>query len=94
MPYAPFSKSDRLGRAADWSTYGNRYGREGGVEESAAELTIVDNKMIPRFSGYSRGRGRGGFRGRGGRGRFASKFLERRDARDSRTRARGPAARG
>ena len=94
MPYAPFSKSDRLGRAADWSTYGSRYGRDGVLDESSAEFTIVDNKMVPRVSGYGRGRGRGGFRGRGGRGRFNDRFGDRRDARDSRTRGRGPAGRG
>lgn len=67
MPYAPFSKSDRLGRAADWTAYSNRYGREQ-ADDSSQDFTVVDNKVIPR-GGYGRGRGgfRGGFRGRGGR---------------------------
>ena len=69
MPYAPFSKSDRLGRAADWTAYGNRYGRDPGVDDAASEFTMVDNKVIPRPGSYGRGRGgfRGSFRGRGGR---------------------------
>lgn len=97
MPYAPFSKSDRLGRAADWGSYGNRHGRDGATDENGSEFTIVDNKMVPRATGF-RGRGRGGFRGggfRGGRGRLGDRFADRRDARDSRNRnSRGGATRG
>ncbi|CAN8067889.1 unnamed protein product [Agarophyton chilense] len=67
MPYAPFSKSDRLGRAADWTAYSNRYGRDH-TEDSSLDFTVVDNKIIPR-QGHGRGRGgyRGNTRGRGGR---------------------------
>ncbi|KAI0566721.1 Translation initiation factor eIF3 subunit D [Gracilaria domingensis] len=67
MPYAPFSKSDRLGRAADWTAYNNRYGRDQN-EDSSLDFTVVDNKVIPR-PGYGRGRGgyRSNMRGRGGR---------------------------
>lgn len=66
MPYAPFSKSDRLGRAADWTTLGSRYGRESGADTASSEFTMVDNKAIPRASRGGRGRGsfRGGFRAR------------------------------
>eukprot|EP00178_Gracilaria_changii_P002869 TRINITY_DN1420_c0_g1_i1.p1 TRINITY_DN1420_c0_g1~~TRINITY_DN1420_c0_g1_i1.p1 ORF type:complete len:536 (+),score=72.94 TRINITY_DN1420_c0_g1_i1:211-1818(+) len=67
MPYAPFSKSDRLGRAADWTSYSNRYGREQ-TDDSSLDFTVVDNKVLPRV-GYGRGRGgyRANLRGRGGR---------------------------
>lgn len=70
MPYAPFSKSDRLGRAADWTTMGNRGGRDAPADDNTSDFTMVDNKVLPRPTGFSRGRGsfRGGFRGRGGRG--------------------------
>ncbi len=47
MPYAPFSKSDRLGRAADWTSYGNRYGREPGAEEAGSEFTRVGQQGYP-----------------------------------------------
>lgn len=69
MPYAPFSKSDRLGRAADWTSFGGRTGREAPADDASSEFTMVDNKVLPRPTGYSRGRGsfRGGFRQRGGR---------------------------
>lgn len=94
MPYAPFSKSDRLGRTADW-TYAGRMGREpGAVDDPASEFTMVDNKVMPRSTGYSRGRGpfRGGsFRGRGGR--FSDRNAERGDARRS-TRGGRPPTRG
>lgn len=96
MPYAPFSKSDRLGRAADWSAYGNRYGREGATEGSASEFTMVDNKVLPRTTNRGRGRGgfRGGFRGSGG-GRYGDRGGDRRDGRDSRGRhGRGSTSRG
>eukprot|EP00171_Calliarthron_tuberculosum_P004950 IDg4950t1 len=96
MPYAPFSKSDRLGRAADWSAYGNRYGREGAPEEGGSEFTMVDNKVVPKTNNYGRGRGgfRGGFRG-SGRGRYGDRFGDRRDGRDGRGRhGRGGASRG
>lgn len=66
MPYAPFSKSDRLGRAADWTAFGNRYGRDPATtEDAASEFTMVDNKVIPRSSRSGRGRSyRGPYRGR------------------------------
>lgn len=69
MPYAPFSKSDRLGRAADWTSFGGRGGREAPADDQSSEFTMVDNKVLPRPSGFTRGRGgfRGQFRGRGGR---------------------------
>lgn len=62
MPYAPFSKSDKIGRAADWTAHG-RYA----VDPAAtSDFTTVDTKAFPRTPG------RGGFRGggRGGRGAF------------------------
>lgn len=70
MPYAPFSKSDRLGRAADWTSFGGRSSREAPIDDQSSEFTMVDNKVLPRPAGYSRGRTgfRGPFRGRGGRG--------------------------
>lgn len=70
MPYAPFSKSDRLGRAADWTTFGGRSGREAPTDEQSSDFTMVDSKVLPRPAGYTRGRPgfRGSFRGRGGRG--------------------------
>lgn len=70
MPYAPFSKSDRLGRAADWTGMGNRAGRDAAGDDSASDFVMVDNKVLPRPAGYSRGRGgfRGGYRSRTGRG--------------------------
>lgn len=91
MPYAPFSKSDRLGRAADWTAFGNRYGREQG-DEPGSDFTMVDNKVLPRMGNF--GRGRGAFRGtyRGGHssrgGRFPERFADasRRDFRDARGR--------
>lgn len=93
MPYAPFSKSDRLGRAADWTAFGNRYGREPGADEASSEFTMVDNKVIPRTGGFSRGRGsfRGSFRGRGGRygDRNGDRDGTRRSTRGGRTSTRG-----
>lgn len=85
MPYAPFSKSDRLGRAADWTAYGNRYGREPGGDDQASEFTMVDNKVLPRTGAYARGRVpfRGSFRGRGGR------YGDRNGDRDAHRRTRG-----
>eukprot|EP00177_Eucheuma_denticulatum_P007516 GFKZ01013676.1.p2 GENE.GFKZ01013676.1~~GFKZ01013676.1.p2 ORF type:complete len:546 (-),score=80.24 GFKZ01013676.1:2114-3751(-) len=74
MPYAPFSKSDRLGRAADWTAFGNRYGHEPGAEDPASKFTMVDNKPILRSS--RPGRGRGGFRG-SQRGRNTGRYGER-----------------
>lgn len=67
MPYAPFSKSDRLGRSADWTTFGGRGGREAPADDQASDFTMVDSKVLPRPSGYTRGRPgfRGSFRGRG-----------------------------
>lgn len=66
MPYAPFSKSDRLGRAADWTGMSGRAARDVG-DETSSDFVMVDTKVLPRSSGYGRG-GRGGFRG-GFRGR-------------------------
>lgn len=57
MPYAPFSKSDRLGRAADWMALG-RFALD---SASASDFTTVDTKNIPRPAG--RGAYRGGARG-------------------------------
>lgn len=93
MPYAPFSKSDRLGRAADWTAYGGRYGREPGGDDASSEFTMVDNKVLPRTGAY--GRGRGGYRGgRGGRGgrygdRNGDRDNSRRNARGGRGGSRG-----
>jgi translation initiation factor 3 subunit D len=60
MPYAPFSKSDKIGRAADWTAHG----RLAAEPATASDFVTVDTKAFPRPSG------RGGFRGgpRGGRG--------------------------
>ncbi len=93
-PYAPFSKSDRLGRAADWLTYGSRQERDRTTDKStAARFATVDNRMVPRSSAaFGRGRGRiGGFRGRGSRGRFNDqrRFDDRRDTQDSLPRGHG-----
>lgn len=86
MPYAPFSKSDRLGRAADWTAYGNRYGREPGADDPASEFTMVDNKVLPRTGSYARGRG--SFRGNSFRGRGA-RYGDRNGDRDTNRRTRG-----
>lgn len=63
MPYAPFSKSDRLGRAADWSAAA-RYGAPppgiDGADDEEGAFTTVDTRTI-KPSGF--GRGRGAFRG-------------------------------
>lgn len=87
MPYAPFSKSDRLGRAADWTAFGNRPSRDPS-DDASSEFIMVDNKALPRPTGF-RGRGgfRGGFRGRGGRGGFNDRFD--RDRRGGRGGSRG-----
>lgn len=92
MPYAPFSKSDRLGRAADWTSMGGRFGRDAGPEDAASEFTMVDNKVIPRLGGYGRGRGgyRGSFRGRSRYDRNAGdRDSARRGARGGRSTVRG-----
>lgn len=39
MPYAPFSKSDRLGRAADWFSHG-RYGNRCVVDEWDSDVLV------------------------------------------------------
>lgn len=64
MPYAPFSKSDKIGRAADWTSQ-SRFAAE---PASASDFTTVDTKAFPKTSG--RGGFRGGARGgaRGARG--------------------------
>lgn len=63
MPYAPFSKSDRLGRAADWSAAA-RFGAPppgiDGADDEEGAFTTVDTRTI-KPSGF--GRGRGAFRG-------------------------------
>lgn len=93
MPYAPFSKSDRLGRAADWTSYGNRHHRDPTPEDPTSEFTIVDNKVIPRTSGYGRGRSsfRGSYRGRSGRygDRGGDRDMNRRSNRGGRGSSRG-----
>jgi len=62
IPYAPFSKSDKLGKASDWmnsgySKFNNRYGvRDSGVttvfnffaNEEEDSFHLVDNKTISR----------------------------------------------
>lgn len=72
MPYAPFSKSDRLGRAADWSAAA-RYGAPppgiDGADDEEGAFTTVDTRTI-KPSGF--GRGRGAFRG----GRMFSAGIE------------------
>ena len=68
MPYAPFSKSDKIGRAADWTAHGGLYGAD---PASASDFTTVDTKVFPRPSGrggYRGGRGGGGGGGIGGGG--------------------------
>lgn len=87
MPYAPFSKSDKLGKAADWTQDKPRRG-DNGPDEGGTQFTMVDNKVVPRANNY--GRGRGGFRGgfRGGRGgRFGDRGGDR--GRDPRARGGG-----
>ncbi|KAJ4686991.1 hypothetical protein HRR95_001169 [Exophiala dermatitidis] len=82
VPYAPFSKGDKLGRMADWTQEGKegrdrggrQYGRNFrgrwplGVAEDESSFSVVDNT---RATIKTRGFGRGGvavFRGRGQRG--------------------------
>eukprot|EP00088_Acartia_fossae_P035904 TRINITY_DN3702_c0_g1_i2.p1 TRINITY_DN3702_c0_g1~~TRINITY_DN3702_c0_g1_i2.p1 ORF type:complete len:548 (-),score=137.59 TRINITY_DN3702_c0_g1_i2:328-1971(-) len=78
MPYQPFSKSDRLGKIADWTgaTYQdrrhmNKYQSQfqGGMQyayyhdEDESSFQLVDTTKTSKPA-YGRGRGRGGFRGR------------------------------
>ncbi|KZM24484.1 translation initiation factor [Ascochyta rabiei] len=77
IPFAPYSKADKLGRMADWTDgkdrdrggrqqYGNRNYRDQQVAEEEATFSVVDNT---RTSARTRGFGRGGGT-RGGRGTF------------------------
>lgn len=78
MPYQPFSKSDRIGKVADWTgvTYSdrrhaNKYNSQfqgGGQyayyhEDDESSFQLVDTTKTTRNM-YGRGRGRGNFRGR------------------------------
>ncbi|KAI7978308.1 hypothetical protein EIK77_001251 [Talaromyces pinophilus] len=81
VPYAPFSKGDKLGRMADWTAEGKDRERDQQVygagasslfavqvAEDESSFSVVDNT---RTSTKTRGFGRGGgtiFRGRGQRG--------------------------
>uniref|UniRef100_A0A7S1X9U9 EIF3d n=1 Tax=Compsopogon caeruleus TaxID=31354 RepID=A0A7S1X9U9_9RHOD len=62
IPYAPFSKSDRLGRAADWTQYG-RFGPDGTptLDGDDAAFTLVDHARTPARSSYRFARGGGQF---------------------------------
>lgn len=72
IPYAPYAKSDRLGRAADWTSYSGRGGLRDAEADEDGKFTVVDNRNVPRstrgsWRGRSRGRGRGRGRNTGGR---------------------------
>ena len=60
VPYSSFSKSDKLGKAADW-TYNQRWGRQQFKEKDGDEFQVVDTKAQykakqfgPRFRGRRR----------------------------------------
>jgi translation initiation factor 3 subunit D len=72
MPYAPFSKSDRLGRAADWTN-----NRSFADPAAASDFTTVDTKVLPRAPSRGAFRGGGGMRGGGGGGRGGGAFNDR-----------------
>ncbi|KAA8490901.1 Eukaryotic translation initiation factor 3 subunit D [Porphyridium purpureum] len=79
MPYAPFSKSDRLGRAADWfSTQGARYPYQSGGGEAGDEVgddggsfTTVDQRVVSSQQDRRFGGARGGKFGPATGGRVA-----------------------
>jgi len=83
LPFNPFSKSDRLGRAADFAIKDPRFARNRWREQETVvvnpedEFNLVEdaNKKNKLFPGRQRS-----FRGRWQRGRGARSFAQRRDA--------------
>ncbi|KKY24135.1 putative translation initiation factor eif3 [Phaeomoniella chlamydospora] len=82
IPYAPFSKGDKLGRMADWTMEGKDHQQIYGagtsslfavqVAEDESSFSVVDNSRTTKTRTFGRGGGTV-FRGRGQRGGLAQR---------------------